>query len=419
MAQLAGWNHRKYKIINGSTSGLQTDYQMKLIVHKGTGTDTSTDIYLGTNVRNDFGDVRFTASDGSTLLNYWIESYTSGSVATIWIKIPSIPASPSSVTIYVYYDNPIATTLSNAYATFIGYGDFNTDEGFTWIDQGVQESFGNSTGQLRSNNGRAEFVGASGAGINDVYKSISPTYNFYYETKVSYTSGEGNFEVLGISDSTATPYPATTKSIFAFIDTYHTHLTVYINANNGSGGNTYGSPPAYIAGGSWTYWLVLTRIGTLVTLKIYSDQAKTVLLSQTSLTLTSGYDNSFTYIHPMWWDYNSYSITGYVDDVILRKYASPEPTFGASGTDELNVTATAMTLDKTSCAGPCTINAYVTWHNYGNTDITSFTTAVLVDGTTLAYGAPISIPAGGETSSGAITTPTLSIGSHTICPYPN
>jgi hypothetical protein len=49
--------------------------------------------------------IRFTASDGTTLIQYWIESYdSSGQTATIWPKIPNISAS-STKTIYTYYGN--------------------------------------------------------------------------------------------------------------------------------------------------------------------------------------------------------------------------------------------------------------------------------------------------------------------------
>ena len=129
MTWLTGWNRRKSVIVNGSTYGSLSNYQIKIIAHKSTGTDTVTDVYLGTNVRDDFGDVRFTKSDGSSLLNYWIESYTSGSVATIWIQLaPSpdtIPVSPGTYTFYIYYDNSGQTTTSSGINTFLFFDDFN------------------------------------------------------------------------------------------------------------------------------------------------------------------------------------------------------------------------------------------------------------------------------------------------------
>ncbi len=321
-----GGDYRKNLTITGTTAGAQTNYQMKLTVYNSSGTDSPGIVYLGGNARSDFGDLRFTKSDGVTLLDYWIESYTSGVSATVWVEVDSIPASPNTASIYLYYGNPSATSASNGPATFKGYGDFSTDEGFTWIDQGASESFGNSAGQLRSNNGYAEFVSASGSSRNDVYKSIPSTYNFYYESKVYYSSGSGNLEVLGISDSTGTPYATTTsKGIFVIIDPYPTHLKTHIFASNGAGSQIYAGPIS-ISGGSWTYWVVVTRYNQAVTLKIYSDQAKTSLVGQTTLTLTSGYDNSFTFMHPLFWDIDSYSITGYADDVRIRNYVTPEPT---------------------------------------------------------------------------------------------
>jgi hypothetical protein len=58
------------------------------------------------------------------LLSYWIESGCNSANTKIWVKVPSIPAS-STKTIYVYYGNPSATSLSNGKNVFIMYDDFN------------------------------------------------------------------------------------------------------------------------------------------------------------------------------------------------------------------------------------------------------------------------------------------------------
>ena len=63
---------------------------MKITVHKGTVLpDTTTDIYIGTNIKDNFSDIRFTKLDGITPLNYWIESISEvlpNISAVIWIK---------------------------------------------------------------------------------------------------------------------------------------------------------------------------------------------------------------------------------------------------------------------------------------------------------------------------------------------
>ncbi|MHA1743315.1 MAG: DUF2341 domain-containing protein, partial [Candidatus Heimdallarchaeota archaeon] len=86
---LGGWKYRKWHIISSQTESLLTDYQMKLIVHLGTGTDIEDTVYLNNHGKGDFGDLRFTSNDGVTLLPYWIEK-VEGTTATVWVKIPRI-----------------------------------------------------------------------------------------------------------------------------------------------------------------------------------------------------------------------------------------------------------------------------------------------------------------------------------------
>ena len=121
MSWLSGWNCRKSHDIKGSSAGEVTDYQIRITVHYGEGTDSGEHVYLGGLCRSDFGDIRFTESDGVTELPYWMERKVDGDYAIFWVKIPSIPASPDTVTIYIYFDNSSATTTSNGDDTFIHF----------------------------------------------------------------------------------------------------------------------------------------------------------------------------------------------------------------------------------------------------------------------------------------------------------
>jgi uncharacterized repeat protein (TIGR01451 family) len=68
----------------------------------------------------DGSDIRFTHSDGTTELSYWIESWDySGMLAYIWIKVPSL--ANGETTIYLYYHNPNAVTTSRGTTTFDGF----------------------------------------------------------------------------------------------------------------------------------------------------------------------------------------------------------------------------------------------------------------------------------------------------------
>jgi len=109
MPGLTGWYHHKSHTITGSAAGAQTNYQVGVKVYYGPGTDgtevvggtTFGKVYCDSRCKTDFGDIRFTRSDGATLLDYWIEEQVDSNYAIIWIEVDSIPASPSTVDIFV------------------------------------------------------------------------------------------------------------------------------------------------------------------------------------------------------------------------------------------------------------------------------------------------------------------------------
>jgi len=117
---LTGWTYRKRHDIIGSTAGAVSDYQIRIVVHYGSGTDGGEHVYLNGKCRTDFGDIRFTDSDGITELSYWIEEKVDGDYAIVWVKIPNIP---ESTVIYIYYGNPNATSKSNPKQTLVIYED--------------------------------------------------------------------------------------------------------------------------------------------------------------------------------------------------------------------------------------------------------------------------------------------------------
>lgn len=91
------------------------------------GEDLLEDIAIPTETSKvDFTDVRFTSSDGETLIDHWIDSGTliSGLEVECWFEVPTIPASPGSATIYVYYGKEDATDVSSGSNTFTVFDDF-------------------------------------------------------------------------------------------------------------------------------------------------------------------------------------------------------------------------------------------------------------------------------------------------------
>lgn len=153
MGWLSGWQYRKSHVIN-SASGAGTNYQVKIIVHYGSGTDSGADVYLNSHCRTDFGDVRFTDDDGTTLLDYWMESKVDGDYAVFWVEVAD-DLSSDSVTIYVYYGKSDATTTSNGDNTFLFFDDFSgnlskwTVRSGTWtIENGELKSTTTSGAQI-------------------------------------------------------------------------------------------------------------------------------------------------------------------------------------------------------------------------------------------------------------------------------
>jgi len=121
MAWLTGWSYRKSHDITGS-SGAGANYQIKILVHYGSGSDSGEDVYLNDKCETDFGDVRFTDNDGNTELDYWIETKVDSDVATIWVEVTD--DLDDNQTIYIYYGKSAETTTSDGDNTFLFFDHF-------------------------------------------------------------------------------------------------------------------------------------------------------------------------------------------------------------------------------------------------------------------------------------------------------
>jgi|GEM_PF-4593451 len=148
---LSGWSYRKSHVINGA-SGAGTNYQIKIIAHYGSGTDSGEDVYLNGHCRADFGDVRFTDDDCVTLLDYWMESYTAGDNALFWVKVadnlspvPKVEGGNWNVDGRTYHFRTKITVTENSGSNLTDYQvkvDINTE----WlVDKGYATSIGNET----------------------------------------------------------------------------------------------------------------------------------------------------------------------------------------------------------------------------------------------------------------------------------
>jgi hypothetical protein len=145
--------YSKQITLTGSTDGAVTNYQMKIVINKGSGSDNSTNVFTENHTLTTWDathcptDIRFTDSDNDTLQDFWVESYTA-TTATVWVEFSTIPASPNTVVYFMYYGLAAAADASNGDNTFMFFDDFNS----SWV------------GQTKWNDTYAEFSTSGGIG---------------------------------------------------------------------------------------------------------------------------------------------------------------------------------------------------------------------------------------------------------------
>ncbi len=273
MVWLLGWNRRKPKLVKGSTTGAQTSYQMKITIYKGIGTDTNNQIYLGGYANNDFSDIRFTSSDEISQLSYWIESYTFGVSAIVWIKIDSIPADPFTKTIYIYYDNPVALSQSNGPNTFVFYDDFESGNLDGWI----------------------QYYAGAPAVISSEWINAGETYS----TKVN-RPPLGNWGDSGIYTPTIS---ITNLKLIA-------DIKFTAKSAGGSLEVVFGT----------TGWSRIFALGTYLNF----ESGQITNAPPLNLSLRTGVSGQYD------------TATAYFDRVRVRKFISPEPTWGTTSPEQIN-----------------------------------------------------------------------------------
>ncbi len=143
------WLKRREVTIDNSLNPNElTGYQVQLTVE------------YDSDMISDFSDLRFTDSDGQSLIPYWIESYVPSDSAVVWMRAPVVPAS-STATVYMYYGNPSATSESNQDNTFDVFVDFTRDGVISYggssqdVNSGQWEIIEDTTLRMWGNNWKA------------------------------------------------------------------------------------------------------------------------------------------------------------------------------------------------------------------------------------------------------------------------
>lgn len=241
-------------------------------------------------------DLRFTDSDGSTLLNYWIESGCGTPATKIWLKAPTIPV--GSRQFYLYWTNTNAPAVSSATATFDFYDDFNG----TIIDTGkwVKADIGN---YLSQNNELIATGGNNQSGITTMYSTANFARPFILEYRYKHIGNTALW--LGVKDTTT----GTSYSYYPYaVNPNSTYVNVYESGTN------RGSK-ASMTSNVWGYYKF----------EVLGTGAK-YYFGNSASTYSLIYDSVYSTANPLKIGFDNALQSFRMDDVRIRKYAAMVPT---------------------------------------------------------------------------------------------
>jgi len=299
-----------------------------------TGTDLPSSTLNG-RCQADFGDVRFTGSDGQTL-DYWLAEVTPGVQATFWVEVKDDLSTQDQV-IYGYYgcSTPKSTTSDIKAASLWNQGDDFNDNS---MDTAIWSSLQYSNGHPTETNQRLELNLGSLAGF------ISKDSHYMDNVEVS---------VIG--------HPASSSSVEIYL--HNTQVTSAMITQ--AGGTNYDSlnvPTSYrmMMYGSTVYWQKnwvwgstgtygTSGCGATETLKMQVTGGTIKFLLGNSPFYSESWDSNVgrtCYVMIEGWGASTSSMS-WADNLWIRKYVSSEPSVAFFGTEE-RVPTTVQSCDSSA-----------------------------------------------------------------------
>jgi len=335
VAWLTGWGYRKSHVINYA-AGAGTLYQKQITVHYGSGTDGDDDVYLNSHSRTDFGDVRFTDDDGTTLLDYWMESKVDSDYAIFWVEVAD-DLSTVAATIYVYYGKADATTTSNGINTFIFFEDFNAL----------------STGELNGQNawaGTTNRYAVQTSVVKEGAKAVSTTSGADaagIKHDVTVTAGRMFVQAYLRSPAISTQYSVMVKVFEGTTEITGVFLSVSYEKHLYAAGEE-----SIEAASSDTWYKCKLAFDSLTTHKIWIDD---VLKSLGHNTNETNIVTTVTKVSIQEYYNTPSGVQGYIDLLIVGKYVYPEPAHGSWGNEETSAVLKEVT-DSISLSDAVSVN---------------------------------------------------------------
>jgi hypothetical protein len=124
-------------------------------------------LYCNAKCQTDFDDIRFTASDGTTELDFFLAEKTDSSYAPFYVEVPdNLTTGPAQI--YMYYGNAAASSGSNGANTFLLFDHFdNASIGAEWTVQGSGTAV---------ESGTVLTITANGGQVKSLYSATSFSY---------------------------------------------------------------------------------------------------------------------------------------------------------------------------------------------------------------------------------------------------
>jgi hypothetical protein len=333
--------------------------QAFITIHKTASTYlTSTSfldiVGLSQKCRTDFGDVRFTESDGTTLLDYWVEEKTDSNEAIFWVEVADDLSSEDHA-IYVYYGKDDATSISSGQNTFLFFDDFL---GSAW-DTSAWQTVGSPSTSVSDSKivvSRNSYSGSwSAHGLKTKTFSVDEA-RIMTRAKTSSTHASNT---AGYACSQFTSKGA--RNGFGFSGG---NIIVEVDGRDEGASFTTAYPQAYLTNAFYT--LYLYRWGT----SYAKEYVNGVYKSQVTSNVRDGSRNVAVWIE----EWGSFSGTRdvTVDWVAVAKYADPEPSHGNWGSEEIGnyiIIDQAFWSDERADIGSVqTIGFCIRWSNGSNVD---------------------------------------------------
>jgi len=324
---LSSWKYRKKITIIGQP-GAGTNYQVLLKIGESSGV-SGADFHLEGHSadfpsrRNQSGDLRFTASDGTTLLDFWVEKVEGTSpnrIVYVWVEVAADLGTNQDI--YCYYGNSAATNVSNGDNTFIFFDDFETFDTNKWSRTDSVDVYVNN-------------------GIMEIHQNVTDKKT-WLRSKIDLPNNlavESRMKVHAAN----TYYTGSLRVTNASFSNIYTGVEYNYYSYKGCQAHNYNSfypLPCTIGVKLSPFWdsewfrESLRYKGDAGSIKLVRNNGG----EDEAITHTGPLCNESTrlYFSPYGW-YTGHYI--YIDWIAVHKYTFPEPKFGSAGNEEQNISS--------------------------------------------------------------------------------